>query len=61
MNGYPEEKDIETLREELKELYGSAAVVFGPGNNAGPLFDLFKADSLNDEEVLEETERMGLL
>ena len=55
------EKDIESLREELKELYGTAAVSFGPGNNAGPLFDLFKADTLSDEEVLEEAERMGLL
>ncbi len=56
-----EKKDIDALREQLKEVYGTAAVSFGPGNNASPLTELFRVDGLSDEEVLEEAERMGLL
>ena len=56
-----EKKDIDALREQLKEVYGTAAVSFGLGNNAGPLTELFRVDGLSDEEVLEEAERMGLL
>ncbi len=56
--------DVDELREELRNYYGTAAVVMGQDDLFGGipvLSDLFDVDSLSDEEVVEEAERLGII
>ena len=56
--------DVDELREELRSYYGPAAVVVGqedPFGGIPVLSDLFDVDSLSDEEVIEEAERLGII
>ena len=56
-----EEYDIDELRDQLKDYYGTAAFAFGEGNNMGPMADLVKVDSLSGEEVIEEARSCGFI
>ena len=56
-----EEYDVDELREELKNYYGTAAFAFGEGNNMGPMTDLLNVDLFSDEEVIEEAKSCGLI
>ena len=56
-----EEYDIDELRNQLKDYYGTAAFAFGEGNNMGPMADLLNVDFLSDEEVIEEARNCGLI
>lgn len=56
-----EEYDIDELRNQLKDYYGTAAFAFGEGNNMGPMADLLSVDSLSGEEVIEEARNCGLI
>ncbi len=56
--------DIKELREQLRSYYGTAATVMGNGDPFGflPAFsEMMDADSLNDEEVIKEAERLGII
>lgn len=57
-------KDINELREELKDYYGTAATVIGNGNSLDflPAFgEMINVDNLDDEEVIEKAEELGIL
>lgn len=56
-----EEYDVDELRDELKNYYGTAAFAFGEGNNMGPMADLLNVYFLSDEEVIEEARNCGLI
>ena len=56
-----EEYDVDELRDELKNYYGTAAFAVGEGNNMGPMADLVNVDFLSDEEVIEEARNHGLI
>ncbi len=56
--------DVDELREELRNYYGTAAVVMGEGDPFGfipPLAEMFNVDELNDDEVIAEAERLGII
>ena len=56
--------DIDKLREELKDYYGTAAVVMGNGNpfECLPAFaEMINVDSLSDEEVIQEAKKIGII
>lgn len=56
--------DIDELREELKNYYGSAAVVLGNDTPFGfvpPLSELYEVDDMSNEEIVEEAKRLGIL
>ncbi|MCR4855485.1 MAG: hypothetical protein K5908_04885 [Erysipelotrichaceae bacterium] len=56
--------NADELREELRNYYGTAAVVMGQDDPFGGipvLSDLFDVDSLSDEEVVGEAERLGII
>ena len=56
--------DIDSLREQLKDYYGTAATVMGNGNpfNCLPAFaEMINVDSLSNEEVIEEARKIGII
>nr|MBQ4456423.1 hypothetical protein [Clostridia bacterium] len=56
--------DIDELRDELRSYYGTAAVVMGNGDPFGfipPLAEMFDVESMSDDEVIAEAERIGLI
>ena len=62
--------DIEELRNQLRDYLGTAAFTMGEGDPFGsfppfgfvpPLAEMFEVDSMSDEEVIEEAERLGIL
>lgn len=56
--------DIDELREELKNYYGSAAVVLRndtPFEFVPPLSELYEVDDMSNEEIVEEAKRLGIL
>ena len=54
-----EEYDIDELRDQLKDYYGTAA--FSMNDNMGPMADLVKIDSLSADEVIEEARSCGFI
>ena len=54
-----EEYDIDELRDQLKDYYGTTA--FSMNDNMGPMADLVKIDSLSDEEIIEEAKSCGFI
>ena len=56
--------DIDELRSELEDYYGTAAAVMGSGNpvNFPPaLGQMLEIGDLSDEEIMERAEELGLL
>ena len=56
--------DINELRDELKDYYGTAAMVMGNGNPfecVPQLAEMFNVDDLSDDEVIAEAERLGII
>ena len=49
--------DIDKLKDELKDYYGTAISSFG----VGPLIDMIKVDAMDDEEVVERAREAGIL
>ena len=54
-----EEYDIDELRDQLKDYYGTAA--FSMNDNMGPMADLLSVDSLSDDEVMEVARNCGFI
>ncbi|MCR4634502.1 MAG: hypothetical protein K5648_10290 [Erysipelotrichaceae bacterium] len=56
--------DIDELRQQLKNYYGTAAAVMGRDDFLMGLpaaAEVYNIDDLSDEEVLAEAERLGLI
>lgn len=62
--------DIEELRYQLRDYLGTAAVTMGEDDPLGffppfgfvpPLAEMFEVDSMSDDQVIEEAERLGIL
>lgn len=55
MNTYTQ-KEIEDLREKLRDYYGSASGLFPLA-----MADLVRLESMNDEEIIKEAEKLRLI
>ena len=56
--------DIGELREELRNYYGTAATVMGDGDPFAflpALSEMTDVDDLSDDEVIEVSERLGII
>ena len=56
--------DIDELRDELRNYYGTAAVAMGNGDPFGcipPLTEMLNVDDLSDDEVIAEAKRLGII
>ena len=55
--------DIDDLREEIKDYYGTAATVIGGGNMfgcPGAMAELVNVDNMSDEEIIAKAEELGI-
>ena len=56
--------EIEMLREQLRDWYGTAAAVMDDGMPFGsfpPLMELAEVDAMSDEEILEKARSLGMI
>ena len=56
--------DVDELREQLKDYYGTAAIVLGDGNPfgcMGVLGEMLDIDDLSEEEVIKKASELGII